>query len=55
MGSLLATIGFGIRVELQVNNDQNIALCPLQLGNPRFIQHHKNLNEEWCIEKTVTP
>lgn len=54
-GSLLGTIGLGNRVELQVNDDQNIAHCPLQFGTSSFIQQHMNLYEEWCVEETVTP
>lgn len=55
VGALLGTIGLGNRVELQVNDDHNVAHCPLQFGTPNFIQQHTNLYEEWCVEETVIP
>ncbi|SEK81481.1 Peptidase family M23 [Aquimarina amphilecti] len=54
-GQIIGVIGIGNRTELQVNDDQNIARCPLQFGTENFVQQHINFSEEWCTAETVIP
>lgn len=54
-GQTIGVIGIGNRTELQVNDDQNLAHCPLQFGTENFVQQHINFSEEWCTAETVIP
>ena len=55
VGQHLGSIGVGGRTELQINDDQNIAHCPLAFGTSDFVQEHIDFSEEWCIAETVVP
>ncbi|WP_299314276.1 peptidoglycan DD-metalloendopeptidase family protein [uncultured Aquimarina sp.] len=54
-GQTIGIIGIGNRTELQVNDVQNVAHCPLQFGTQSFVQQHINFSEDWCIAETVIP
>ncbi|WP_165388994.1 hypothetical protein [Aquimarina brevivitae] len=43
------------RIELQINDNQNLAYCPLQFGTDDFIQQHLNFSDQWCLKETVFP
>lgn len=51
----LGGIGVGGRTELQINDNQNLAHCPLGFGTPDFVQEHIDFSEKWCIAETVIP
>ena len=51
----IGTVGVNNRTELQINDNQNLAYCPLQFGTDSFTQQHLNFSENWCLEETVIP